>query len=240
MSIRNSFVPLTDGRNKFTRKFGGVDNSVDPYLTGYHFISFSKLPSALLNYINSYRGTAVLTKETDIKNILESSVLSVTTPGKSVNKVDLVGLGGVTWGAVGNVTQDTTLSMRFLEYSGLPIHSIFHGWVRMLRDSRYGISTLANYGKVNYASNVYYWTTQPDGETVEYAACYTGVFPLKDPGEVHSSDVNSNAQVEIDIDMSFDYLWEEPWCYSYCQNEASRIKSNAITTINTDYTDLAR
>ena len=45
------------------------------------------------------------------------------------------------------------------------------------------------YNKENYGATLAYWTTKPDGVTVEFAAIYTGMFPTKDPMDLFSGDV---------------------------------------------------
>lgn len=242
---RNSFAALLEGRNNFTRKFGTQGLSVDPYVSGFFGIAFTNIPKVLPDIINSYKNEVIVSDTKQIKNILSASSRSVTVPGKTINKIELTGLGGIRWAAAGNVDVDTNFSVRFLEYSGLPIFSIFHGWVKMLRDSRTGTSLLnqstgtSSYAKSNYAANMYYWTTKPDGVTVEYAACYTGVFPLKDPGDLLSSDLNAAAEVEVDIDFNCDYIWEEPWVFNYCVNLARDTYARGTNEVYTSYRDAA-
>ncbi len=216
---QNSFATLTSTNfNAFSRKWGTETSTVDPYITGYHFIWFSYLPPALYDVAQVLRpGLFGQSSTGDIEKTLASLCLSVTIPGRTVNKVEMQGLGGIRWGAVGNVDEDTNLSIRFLELSDTPVHAIFHSWVRMLRDNRSGVSLLkggggnANYTKSKYAGTMYYWTTKPNGYEVEFAACYAGMFPLKDPSDVFGHDVAANDKLEIDIDFSTDYAYQQTW-----------------------------
>jgi hypothetical protein len=227
---KNSFAAMANGSNKFTRKFGTEAGEVMPYISGRGFVHFSTIPANLYQVVNYHKGDVLISNNDEIKNILESAVISTNVPGKQVNTAEFTGLGGITWSVPTSVTSDNTLNMRFIETSGLPILSIFHAWVRMIQDNRAGVSLLVgdNYSKSNYASNVYYWTTKPDGVTVEYAACYTGVLPTKDPADLYGYDLASLDKVEVDMDFRCDWVWEEDWVYTRCRDLAQVRKANAF------------
>jgi hypothetical protein len=222
--MKNSFARMTTGSNNFSRRWGTTSSSVDPYITGYHFVHWAYLPQALGDHVahaGAPTGASISTGE--IKNILASSCLSVNIPTATVNKAEFQGLGNIKWAAPANVEWDNNCSMKFLETSGLPIFSIMHGWVRMIRDYRAGVSPLAAnggvyaYSKPNYSATCYYWTTQPNGLHVEYHSCMTGMFPTKDPTDLFSHDITAYDKLEIDIDFNLDYLWHERWTFDKCQ-----------------------
>ena len=78
---------------------------------------------------------------------------------------------------------------------------------------------------------MYYWTTAPDAKTVEYFACYDGVFPTKDPQDLFTSDVETVGRLDIEIEFNVDYVWHEDWVKSNCQKYADNIfaiKANVI------------
>lgn len=235
----NSFAAAATGSNRFTRKFGtDGGNEVQPYLSGRGFIEITGLPSVLPTAVN-YPKNQLRPLGLDIisiKHLLEANNLSLTPPGKTVNTTEFTGLGGITWGVPTNVQTDGTISLRFLELANTPILSIFHGWTRLISDSRAGVSLLvgdSTYTKQNYACNIFYWTTQPDGITIDYSACFTGAFPLKDPSDLFGYDLASIDKVEIDMDFRFDYMFEEPWVYDACNNFANtRRNSVPISTEN--------
>jgi len=90
--MKTSFKNLTS--NLLTRKFGGTTVGVaDPYVTGYHFIWFDRLPSTLTTYTS--QGPSGLDSIGDIQKILAASCLSVTPPGGTLAKVEFTGLGGI-------------------------------------------------------------------------------------------------------------------------------------------------
>lgn len=217
----SNFFAASSGDNSFTRKFGTSTSTIDPYISGYMFIKFLTIPSGVYSILGVKR-PGLFTKDSDIPNILASLCQSVTIPGRTVNKVENVGLGGIRWSAPSNVDEDNTISMRFLETQDIPIHSIFHSWVRLIRDNRSGVSLLrgsqatngqggSKYTKSDYSSTLYYWTTAPNGVDIQFAACYSGLFPMKDPSDLFGHDLAANDKLEIDIDFSTDYCYQEDW-----------------------------
>ena len=230
MAIKNSFVNVAN--NRLTRNFGGTIGGVaDPYLTGYHFIYFATLPAALPTYTK-------FSSIGDIQNILAGGCLSVTPPGGTLNKVEFTGLGGVKWAVPGNVDYGNSVSVKFLEFNGTPMLNIFHGWVKLIRDYRTGVTDLVDgdqgdgYSKSKYAGIMFYWTTAPDAKTVEYYAAYDGVFPTKDPQDLYTSDVETIGRLDVEIEFNVDYIWHEDWVKAKCQSLADTVyglKESVIT-----------
>jgi len=221
MAIKNSFVNVPN--NRLTRNFGGtVAGVADPYVSGYHFIYFAKMPAQLPNY-------ADLPDVATVQNLLAGACLSVTPPGGTLNKVEFTGLGGIKWSVPGNIDYGNSVSVKFLEFNGTPILNIFHGWIKMIRDYRTGTSNLidgdqgSGYTKATYASVMYYWTTAPDARTVEYYAAYDGVFPTKDPQDLFTSDVETVGRVDSEIEFNVDYVWHEGWVKEKCQTLAESV-----------------
>lgn len=233
--MKNSFSALV--QNRMTRKFGGTTFGVaDPYVTGYHFIWFDKLPSKLTEYTG--KGISGLSSLPNIQQILSASCLSVTPPGGTLNKIEFTGLGGLKWSVPGSIDYGTGVSLKFVEFNKTPILDILHGWVKMIRDYRTGVTDLedgdqgAGYTSSTYASILYYWTTAPDGKTVEYYACYDGVFPTKDPQDLFSSDVETVGRLDIDLEFNVDYAWHEPWVRTKCQTFANSFAADLNTVKN--------
>lgn len=223
--MRYSFAELRT--NILTRKFGGTTVGVaDPYTTGYHFIWFDRLPPDLPSYVGS--GVSNIQNNGDISNILAASCLSVTPPGGTLNKIEFTGLGGVKWAVPGNIDYGNAVSIKFLEFNRTPILDIMHGWTKLIRDYRTGVTDLDDgeegqgYTKATYAGLLYYWTTAPDAKTVEYYAAYDGVFPTKDPQDLFVSDVETVGRLDMEIEFNADYTWHEPWVYDRCSTFAER------------------
>lgn len=234
--MKYSFAEL--GNNILTRKFGGTQVGVaDPYTTGYHFIWFDKIPPQLKNYTSI--GNSGVSSDSDIKNILAASCLSVTPPGGTLNKIEYTGLGGVKWAVPGNIDYGNTVTVKFLEFNKLPLLDIMHGWVKLIRDYRTGITDVledgeegTGYTKKTYAGLMYYWTTAPDAKTVEYYACYDGMFPAKDPQDLFTSDVETVGRLDIEIEFNVDYAWHEKWVYDKCDGFAKGMYMNAKEYVN--------
>lgn len=221
MAIKNSFAEVAN--NRLTRNFGGtVAGVADPYVTGYHFIYFGKLPTALPSYTQ-------LPDTSTIQNILAGACLSVTPPGGTLNKIEFTGLGGIKFAVPGNIDYGNSVSVKFLEFNGTPILNIMHGWIKMIRDYRTGTANLidgeqgSGYTKKTYASVMYYWTTAPDALTVEYYAAYDGVFPTKDPQDLFTSDVETVGRLDSEIEFNVDYIWHEDWVKSKCETLAAQV-----------------
>ena len=227
--MHNSFNVVAE--NQFDRNFGGTTVGVaDPYISGYHFINFVKLPIELTKFIKYGDGERHgIGSELEISQTLNASCLSVTPPGGTLNKAEFTGLGGIKFAVPTNVDYGNTLTVKFLEYSSLPILSIIGGWVRMIRDYRTGTSQLAGtagtteYTKANYAGTLLYWTTKPDGLTVEFSACYTGIFPTKDPMDLYTGDLTAVDKLEPDIEFNVDWIWHEKWVHDKAQELATAI-----------------
>jgi hypothetical protein len=218
--MKYSFAEL--GQNIFTRKFGGTTVGVaDPYVSGYFFVWFDKLPNNLISYVSL--GNAGIGSNSEIKNILAASCTGVTPPGGTLNKIEFAGLGGVKWAVPGNIDYGNSITVKFLEFNKTPILDIMHGWMKMIRDYRTGVANLhdgddgSGYTKNTYAGIMYYWTTAPDGNSIEYYAAYDGLFPTKDPQDLYAGDVENVARLDVEIEFNVDYIWHEPWVYDKCK-----------------------
>ena len=240
--MKYSFAAL--GENAYTRKFGGTKFGVaDPYVTGYHFVYFDAIPEKIVDYTKDMNSGLASTP--DIQAVLMSSCLSVTPPGGTLNTVEFTGLGGIKWAVPGNIDYGTAVSVKFLEFSKTPILDIMHGWIKMIRDYRMGVTEKlleqddgSGYSKTDYACVLWYWTTAPDGQSVEYAACYDGVFPKKDPQDLFTSDLETVGRLDIEIEFNVDYAWHEPWVYDRCQTMADDLASKGkayVSQLGTNY-----
>ena len=131
MAENNSFVTVVN-QNQFDRNFGGTTKGVaDPYISGYHFIKFVKIPE-LGDYAKGGDGAEAALSSENIQNLLAGSCLSVTPPGGTLNKAEFTGLGGTKFSVPTNIDYGNTMTIKFLEYSSLPILASIGGWVRMM------------------------------------------------------------------------------------------------------------
>ena len=95
--------------------------------------------------------------------------------------------------------------------------------LRMIRDYRTGASILVgdNYGKSKYAGTMFYWTTKPDGQTIEDYECYVGMYPGRDPRELYSGDIATVDKLEVEVEFHVDKAYHEDWVKQYCQSKAN-------------------
>lgn len=215
------------------RNWGGTDDTqvAEPYLSGYHF---SKWILSDNNQITKFLGVGQpyvvhnITRD-DATNVLEACCLSVTPPQGTINKTEITGLGGTKWSVPTNIDYGTSLSCKFLEMSGLPVFKVIHSWCRLIRENKSGLTRIdspVQYEKSHYAATVFYWTTKPDGKTVEFAACYTGVFPTKDPQDLFAGDLSSVDKLEMDIEFNVDFIYHDDWVFNKCQQYANTYKGS--------------
>jgi len=243
MSAFNNMVYKTRDRN-----WGGTASTVacEPYISGYSYIQW-RLPGALQQYFSdellaadvggTNDQTITYRSQEENNEILEAAMMSVTPPGGTINKVQFQGLGGVEWAVPGSIDYGDSISIRYTEFSGLPITRIHRAWVRAIRDNKIGLTGFCGstggvshdgqhvYNKSSYSATLLYWTTKPDGITVEHAAAYSGVFPTKDPLDSFNGDITAIDKLEIDIDYNVDMIWNEDWVYKMAADEA-KIRSN--------------
>jgi hypothetical protein len=218
--------------NRATRKFGGSTVGVaTPYIQGYHFIWFTRLPPDLKKY--TQMGANNIKSDSEISSILSAACLSVDPPGIRLNKVEFSGLGGTKWNAPGGIDHDTELTVKFLEFTRTPIHDIIFSWVKMIRDYRTGtagvdVPNSKAYSADQYAGTMLYWTTAPDAQTVEFYACYDGVFPTIDPQNGFNSDIENIGKVEHSITFNVDWIWHEPWVRDACMEMSAAFYGNIV------------
>lgn len=242
MSAFNNMYKMVRDRN-----WGGTDINItaEPYVSGYSFIHFLWMPEDLTttmfqdNYLeglntveqifpgNGDHVTEVADSKEMAGKFLEHAMNSVTPPGGTINKIEIQGLGGSKWAVPGAMDYGNSISIKYLEFSGLPIARIHRAWCNMIRDNRMGTTHMDNYGathggaynKMNYAATLAYWTTKPDGCTVEFGAIYTGVFPTKDPMDLFSGDITSIDKLEIEVEYNVDMIYNDNETMSFIQNK---------------------
>ena len=224
MASNNSWQELLN--NRFNRHFGGTKHGVaDRYISGYFWVYWTDLPPKLQEYC----GLSL----TDISKVLTASCSAVTTiPAVTINKATATGLGGVNYSYPSNVDIGNEFATRHDEFSGLPIYRILHGWTKMIRDVRGGTSNLTgdDYTKSQYSSTIFYWTTKPDGLTIEYCACYAGCFPNRPNEDAFAHDVGTNDLVSLETSWNVDVPYEmEDWVIQKCTALANSIFADRNT-----------
>lgn len=190
--------------NLFTRTFGGTQDPAvaDPYISGFGFLWFDKLPDKLQTY------SGIDTKS--MQKTLAALCVRTTMPTVTMNKTTINGLGGKKWSAPTSLNVGETATLTFTELSGTPVKLIIGNWVNMIRDIRTGVAQIKGpeYSKEKYSGSAYYITTKPDGKTIETAMYMTGMFPEKNPFDSFNLDIATNEKVEMDIEFNVDNIWD--------------------------------
>lgn len=218
---------IAQGANKFSRRWTSNEHIAEPLITGYFFIKFNP-PSGfgLDNFIGSDYMIGGKLSNSTWANVLESSLVSFTIPGATVNKAEFNGLGGIKWFYPTSIVPDDTISMNFTEWAGAAVHKIFHRWVKNIKDYRTGVqnknsaedqTSAIRTGKTQLTTAAWYWTSTPDATEVDFAAYSTGMFPMKDPTDSFSYDINTVDKLEISIDFSVDVVYQEKTVYEKCK-----------------------
>lgn len=212
------------------RNFGGTNEGMvaEPYISGWQYTKWI-LPSGFTEIqIPSTADGANGMSVAQAANVLAATCTSFTPPGGTLESAEFNALAGAKYSVPTTVTYGNSITAKFVEFSGLPILRILHSWVNMIRDNKSGLTKLqgAEYIKSKYAGSVLYWTTKPDGKTVEFAAAYNGVFPKKDPQDLFPGDIASVDKVEIDCEFNCDFVYQEDWVYNAAKAEAEKIAGN--------------
>lgn len=198
--------------------------AAEPYTTGTFYVWFG----GVSEFIEPYLGATSQIVAAEIPQILSAFCTGVTPPGGTLNTVEYTGIGGVKWGVPGSIEYGRTISLKFMEMQSTPILDIMSAWVRMIRDNRTGVSNLRadTYKQSNYSGTLLYWTTDPSGQSVQYYAAYDGIFPLKDPSDLFSSDVETVDKQEIEVEFNVNRIFKEDWVYELCDNKNDAVVAN--------------
>lgn len=209
-------------QDQLRRVFGGHDEFIDPYTTGYHYIYFW-LPNKLSDQYAKF---------------LTTTCTSVSIPGITVNPNEYQGLNASSWSYPGLVELDSKrFTCKVVEYAGLPILEIVGSWVNIFRNIIYGISDPDNGGtsQIDFKGRALYATTLFDGVTVQFAAAFTGIYPTKVPTDLYSSDVATHDKVEPELEFVFDQMYMGKNAVNSAQALVNSTRSGSITNIDQMY-----
>jgi len=213
------------------RNFGLDVNREDAYVTGYFFGLFSdsaETPNTFKNIrksLDEMYGCDYVKGPDDIKYVLAAFLTGAPTlPSGTLNFDTIQAMGGTKWGVASNVDYGDTFTLHFVEMSGIPIIKIISAWFNMIRDRNSGRSRLKNYAKTEFSLDFVYATTRPNGTEIEFAALFTGCYPLKDPLDLLSGDVATVGQLGLDIDFHFDRVWVDDHARCRAESELKLIE----------------
>lgn len=206
-------------RQILNRRFMSRMNQEDAFVTGYFFVWFT-VPQDVAKVFSSLfaqdKYNLVESNANDLGLMLSALVTGVTSiPETTLNQTSMTALGGTKWGVATNIDHPTTVTFRFRELSGLPVLKTIASWFTLIRDPNSGISLLQNknYTKKNWSGEAILAYTKPDGVTVETATRFEGLYPLKYPTDLLTSDVGTVNPLEPDIEFHVDSIWSDKLAY---------------------------
>jgi len=198
----------------------------DPFVTGYAFIIWVKVPTWVDKAYPSFRQMT----QNNFKSFdgLSDISLNSATYAHSFN--------GNEYNFASNITKENTeFTLKHQEYSGSPIKNMYQYWVTGIRDPLTNIATYPTlaegenlkYAAKNHTGSLLYIVTRPDannvtGKNIEFAAYYTGVYPTKIPLSHLNYSQNDNNGVEIDMPFKGN-MYISPKVDEYAQSKLSEI-----------------
>lgn len=171
----------------------------DPFLTGYAFIIWTKLP----NWLKSeYPGFQAMTQK-NFKSLQGISDIEIDAQSYQY------GFANNDYNVAGGITKgNTEITLKHQEYSGSPIKNMYQLWTTGIRDPETGIATYpklygVDYGAKNHTAEMMYIVTRPDAnntdkKNIEFAAYFTNMWPTKIPLAHLNYDQGDKALVEIE------------------------------------------
>lgn len=196
----NQANPIDDGF--FTGGINTGATSFDPYVSGYAFIFWLKVPTWISKpdvfkqysqkNFKSFQGHSNLDLETEgVKN------------GFSQNETHYAkGLGA----------KPSEFTLKYQEHSGAPMTPTYNSWVSGIRDPKTNIATYPKqyglpYHSSNHTATLLYVVTRPDadnasgGQNIEFASLWTHVQPKRINLEHYNYD--QGAHDFFDLDQPF-------------------------------------
>lgn len=183
----------------------------DPYITGYSYIVWTKLPSFMPSDIR-----------TRFKHFTEKNFKSFDgISDMTLDSEDIsMGFAGNSYSAATNLKKsEGTFTLKHQEYAGSPVRELYEYWVTGIRDpetglanyhGRLGESDCPYYSSRFHTGELLYINTDPAGalggeQSIEFACYYTNVMPTKVPQShlVYSSGDHS----VVEIDQEFKGVW---------------------------------
>lgn len=176
----------------------------DPLVTGYAFIRWMKLPKWVQS---SFPNFATMTQKnfkafsgiSDMELQTGSYMYSFNSNEYQVN--------------TGLTKNNNTFSMTHQEFSGSPMKNMYQYWISGISDPATGIATYPvvngiEYGAKNHTGELMYIVTRPDANnmnghhSIEFAAYYTNVMPLKIPLSHFDYTMGTHDTPEVSIDFT--------------------------------------
>lgn len=155
--------------------------------------------------------TDQLSTEHDFMTFVTGRIESLQIPDMTIKNYSisqpytnlLMPYGGNAWESKTGGTFDIT----FRDDRYLRLHKMFQVWVHYIdgvtRNSLYPKQKYTIYNKIDYATSVYYFICDVDGETLLWWSKYTGAFPITVP----NSDLSFNLRGSYDARLSIPFVY---------------------------------
>ena len=188
--------------------FGGYlqssNNSYDPYVSGYSFIIWLKVPTWL-------RGAESDKDANVFKHLSQKNFKSFS--GHSNIELETE---GIKMGFTQNETHYTKgigakpgeFTLKYQEHSGRPLTAFYNNWVSGIRDPKTGTATYPKqigkpYHSKHHTATLLYVTTRPDADNydqnpIEFASLWTHVQPKRINIEQYNYDQGDHSFFDLD------------------------------------------
>jgi len=153
-------------------------DSHDPFMSGYAFIKWLKVPTWI-----GESSEFMAYSEKNFKAF--SGINDIAMDTSTVT----AGFTGNEHSYAKGITKTGDFTIRHQEHSGSPLTAMYNAWVSGIRDPKTGIATYPEaagipYHSSNHTGTLLYVVTRPDannfgGKNIEFAALFTKVMPTK-------------------------------------------------------------
>jgi hypothetical protein len=211
-----------------------ADIELDPYVSGYSFIYWVKLPTWF-------------EKDGDLKyfRVLTQKTMRSFQGLTDVELQDAAQQSGFAGNEASVVTGiqrgNTDFTIGFKEFSGTPITKMFNKWITYIRDKNTGISLYSKvfdceYSARNHTAILLYIAVRPDvtnvtHQNIEKAVLYANVFPVNIPlSTLFNYDLGSQ-ESPTSVDINFKGV---PFEGKAVDDYAAKILKNEILDVSED------
>jgi len=197
--LQNSTYFYSGDINKYNK-------TMDPLITGYSFIVWTRLPNWFFKATNETFGNFAKLTQTNFRAYSGVNDMELQTEDYAL------GFAGNNHSVAKSMQKWNEFSVTHREFSGSPIMNCYKMWISGIRDPRTGLATYPNfaegdereYNHYNHSGELMYMVTRPDAmnpdiNPVEFAIYWTEVIPTKIPLAHFNYTQGDNAIHELEI-----------------------------------------
>jgi len=192
----------TKQENFFKGSMNYKDLQWDPYVSGYSFIVWTKIPKWIESQFGEGNVQAFMQKNFHSFSQISSIELQTAMQSHGFTANESAFATTIQKG-------NTEFTLKLQEFSGSPVRNLFSFWVSGIRDPESGIATYPkmfgmDYAAKNHTGELLYIVTRPDANNVgrpivEFACYYDAVFPVSIPMDHLNYEKGSHDGQELDI-----------------------------------------